>query len=383
MNRRSLGFYLIAGLVFWGVPAALVTGFSAVLYTFAASVPVWLFFRNAPLMNAADPARDRLGETAVTILAGFALCYLVADALFGQKLLQYNLFLVGEKAVDRVVDQSNAGVSEGRGIVTLVGIILSLLPFCLIDVAGQASRLGRIALWGTALLMFFYGVTSSRGAVILCVLTVFLGRSSNWRRVLVGGTIAFLLFTLASRLRGDFGNTGNPLWAAISGPYINLTLMQVSNCGTAHWYQFAGEFFKKFVPGFLFPKVVYSFNMQTSLCIYPTADSTVSAVSIFTWLGEIYYYTPSILTAISAGILLGSMGRLVDQQLTKNRLPVTRVAIGLASMIMLRSRTLDVLSYLIGQVIFLLFWPHLRRLAEYLRYCVTVPTSSQTQKEVP
>ena len=219
-------------------------------------------------------------------------------------------------------------------------------------------------------------MTSSRGAVIICVLTIFLGKSTNWRRAIIGGALALALFTAASRLRGDYGNTGNPLWAAVAGPYINLALMRTSHCGSASWYGFVAEFFKKFIPAFLFPKSVYSFNVETSLCIYPTLDNTVASVSIFTWLGEIYYYTPSILTAISAGVLLGSAGRLVERQLVKNQLPVSRVAVGFACMTMLRSRTLDVLSYFIGQLLFLLFWPHLRRLARYLRYCVALPSSS-------
>ena len=387
MNRRSLGFYLIIGLFFWGIPAVLVAGPSAIIYTLAAALPVWLFFRNNPLMPTDKAESDRLGETAVTILAGFAILYIIADALFGQKLFQFNLFLVGTKSIDRVVAQSNAGISAGRGVFELVGVILGLLPFCLIDVTSQASRIGRVALWTAALFMLFYGVTSSRGAVILCVLTIFLGKSSNWRRTVIGGGVAFLLFTVASHLRGDYGSSGSPLRDAVAGPYINLALMRISNCGSAMWYQFVAEFFKKFIPAFLFPKSIYSFNVQTSLCIYPNADDTVSSVSIFTWLGEIYYYRPSILTAISAGVMLGAMGRLIERQLIKNRLPVSRVAIGFACIIMLRSRTLDVLTYLIGELIFLLFWPHLRRLAKYLRHCVPLPGSAsplpQPQKETP
>jgi hypothetical protein len=375
MNRRSLGFYLIAGLVFWGIPASFVMGSSAIIYTLAAVLPVWLFFRKAPAMQFDSPRNDRIGNTAVIILAGFALAYLVSDALFGQKLFQYNLFLFGTQSVDRVVEQSSAAMSEGRGAVALLGVILGLLPFCLIDVSAKASRPGRIALWAAALLMLFYGVTSSRGAVIICVLTIFLGRSTSWRRTIIGGTLALALFTAASRLRGDYGSTGNPLWEAVAGPYINLALMQTSHCGSAPWYSFGLEFLKKFIPAFLFPKNVYSFNIETSLCIYPTLDNSLASVSIFTWLGEIYYYTPSILTAISAGVLLGAGGRVVDRQLVKNQLPVSRVAVGLACMTMLRSRTLDILSYFIGQFLFLLFWPHLRRLARYLRHCVALPSS--------
>ena len=193
--------------------------------------------------------------------------------------------------------------------------------------------------------------------------------------MLFGGVSALILFGLASRLRGDVGNTNAPLWDAVSAPYFNLLLMRMSNCGSAPWFHFVAEFFKKFIPAFLFPKSIFSFNLEMSFCINPGANSEIAAVSIFTWLGEIYYYTPSILTAISAGALLGVMGRIVDGQLVKNRLPVTRVSIGFASLLTLRSRTLDVLSYLIGQLIFLLFWPHLFRLARYLRYCVAPAAS--------
>ncbi len=373
MNRLSVGHFIIIGLLFWGLPGVLVVGPQAILYTFAAVLFVWLLSRRGPAMDLGAEPGARTGSTATFILVACALTYFVGDALFGQKLLAINLFLHGVTAVDRVVDQANLGVSQGRGAVALLGTIIGLLPYCLIDVAGKARRFERWALWSAAILLLFYGVTTSRGAVIISILTIVMGKTSNWRRISIAGGVAFGLFTLASAVRGDFAGDRNPLVEAIGAPYVNLLLMQAAHCGSAPWYNYVAEFLKKFIPSFVYPKSIYSFNTETSLCIYPSADNNVTSVSIFTWLGEIFYYTPSILTAISAGVLMGGMGRLVNRQLVRHELPCARIATGFAIVILLRSRSQDVLSYLIAQLIFLLFWPHLLRLSKYLRHCVTSP----------
>jgi hypothetical protein len=359
MNRFPVGHFIIIGLLFWGIPAIFVVGPEAIIYTFAAVLPVWLFSRRSRPMDLSTQSVGRTGSTATFILVACALSYLAADALFGQKLFESNLFLHGAKAVEMSVDQSNTGMSQGRGVVVLFGTIVALLPFCLIDVSRRARRFERWALWGAAILMLFYGVQASRGAVIT-----------------MAGGAALGFFILASAVRGDFGFSHNPLAEAVGAPYVNLLLMRTVNCGSAHWYNYVAEFFKKFVPGFIYPKHVYSFNTETSLCIYPTADNNVESVSIFTWLGEILYYTPSILTAICAGTLMGALGRVVNRQLVRNELPCSRISIGFAIIVQLRSRSQDVLSYLIAQAIFLFFWPYLYRLSKYLRYCMRPSTDA-------
>lgn len=370
MNHLSVGHFIIIGLLFWGLPGVFVVGPQAILYTLAAVLFVWLLSRRSPAMGLGTEPGHRTGSTATFILVACALTYFVGDAIFGQKLLAINLFLHGVTAVDRVVDQANLGVSQGRGAVALLGTIIGLLPFCLIDVAGKARRFERWALWSAAILLLFYGVTTSRGAVIISILTVVMGKTSNWRRISLAGGVAFGLFTLASVVRGDLATSHNPLGEAIEAPYVNLLLMRAAHCGSAPWYNYVAEFFKKFIPSFIYPKSIYSFNTETSLCIYPSADNNIVSVSIFTWLGEIFYYTPSILTAMCAGTLLGGMGRLVNRQLVRYELPCARIATGFAIIILLRSRSQDVLSYLIAQLIFLLLWPHLLRLSKYLRHCV-------------
>jgi hypothetical protein len=367
----------MAGLLFWGLPGVAVLGPKAVLYTLAAVLPVWLFSLRMPMIPPIP--LPRFGTTTCVILVGGSMIYLITDALFGQKLFQANLFLVGTESIDRVMAGVNAGVGEGRGAVALLGTLTMLLPFCLIDTAERAPRYGRWALWTAAILLIFYNVTSSRGQVLFAVAAIVLARTSNWRRIAVAGALALSAFSLASVLRGDYGNPGSPLAAGIASPFLNLLLMLTSHCGSAPWYTFILEFLKKFIPGFVFPKSVFSFNVEMSWCIDPTGSRELSAVSIFTWLGEVVYYRPSVLTALAAGILLGSMGRIVDRQLVKSRLFSSRMWSGFACIMMLRSRVLDVMSFLIAQWVFLFIWPYIAELARSLRFLVTPREQKEAQ----
>jgi hypothetical protein len=238
MNHLSVGHFIIIGLLFWGLPAVFVVGPQAILYTLVAVLFVWLLSRRSPAMNIGTEPAERTGSTAAFILVACALFYFLGDAAFGQKLLAVNLFLHGVTAVDRVVDQANLGVSQGRGIVALLGTIVGLLPYYLIDVADRARRFDRLALWSAAFLLLFYGVTTSRGAVIISILTIVMRKTSNWRRISIAGGVAFAFFTLASALRGDLVTSRNPLGEAIEAPYVNLLLMHAAHCGSAPWYNY-------------------------------------------------------------------------------------------------------------------------------------------------
>jgi hypothetical protein len=356
-----------------------VAGPEAIVYTLLTVLLVWLFARTGPEPESV-PQGPLGGATCLFLVVGTAV-YLTADALFGQRLFQQNLFLFGSTSLDRVVDSINSGVGEGRGIAALLGTFTTLLPFCLIDVAERAPRYGRWSLWGVAILLLFYNVTSSRGQALVAVMAIVLARTSNWRRVLLAGGIAFAVFTVASTLRGDQGDQG-PMVVGIVAPYFNLLQMISSRCGPAPWYSFVLEFLKKFVPAFLFPKSIFSFNVEMSWCIAPGADKNLASVSVFTWLGEIFYYRPSLLTASAAGLLLGGMGRMVDRQLVRNQLFSSRMFAGFVCILLLRSRVLDVMSYLLAQWIFLLFWPQICNLSRTL-YRLLLPPRRMSAHDEP
>ena len=366
MSRISLGYFIIAGLVLWGLPGVIVAGPQAILYTVVAVLPIWwicLREKHLPVESA-----RHLSTATCAVLAIFSLTYLIWDALFGRNMLQYNLFLFRGVALDRVVDRLNTGISQGGGVADLLGNILSLLPFALIDATRNTSRYGRWILWTIAILYLFYGTSTGRGPVLLAVLAIVLGRTSDWRRILAAVAMALAAFAVASSFRGDTAGTQSALFSGIVWPFINLGLMLNTHCGNGTWYGFIAEFLKKFLPAFLIPKTIFSFNMEMSMCIYPSADSTVTSVSVFTWLGEILYYKPSWLTALVAGGILGILARAVDRRFVESQMYSSRLFVGLLYINLARSRTQDIFSFLIAQLIFLLLvFPCLRNLTRTLR----------------
>jgi hypothetical protein len=386
MSRISVGHFIIAGLLFWGLPAVIVAGPWAIVYTVCAVIPM-LWLCGHPEQAPAVPER-RMSTVACAVLASFSLMYLLLDATLGRQLLQTNMFLHHGAGLDQEIEQLNAKMSQAGGIASIFGYIFTLLPVALIDATANTSRFSRWILWAVALLLLFYETGAGRGFVLMCVAAVFLGRTSDWRRITIGVVVAIGVFSAASVFRGDATHAGlSPLLVGIASPFVNLALMLKSECGTAPWYSFVLEFLKKFVPGFIIPKKVFSFNMEMSLCVYPTVDKTVASVSVFTWLGEIFYYTPSMVTAVLAGGILGFLARAVDRSFVRNRLYSARLLAGLLCFYLPRSRTQDIFTFLIAQLLFLaMVWPQLRNLPRTLhRFLpeVHAPVFGQESKQEP
>ncbi len=366
MSRLSLGSFLIVGLLFWGLPATIVAGPRALEYTFVAVLPVWYFCRGDSSVPSVPPGR--VSTATCAILALFSLIYLLWDAIFGRQLLNVNMFLFRDAAVARLVEDTSAGMGKGGGVADLLGNVLSLLPLGLIDATKCTTRYGRWILWAVALLLLFYETGSGRGFLLMVVAAIVLGRTSDWRRIALGIGLALAVFSVASAFRGDAAQAENPMISGTLAPFINLGLLLNAHCGNASWYSYILEFLKKFLPAFLIPKNIFSFNMEMSLCIYPSVDNSVNAISIFTWLGEIFYYTPSLLTALCAGVLMGGLAHAVDRLLVKNQLYSARLFAGLMCILFPRSRSQDLFTFLIAQILFLtLFWPQLCSLTRTLR----------------
>lgn len=364
MKRIPLNTYLAFGLLFWGLPGVLVAGSSAAEYTVIVATLVWLLRYRARDRDATPGAG--LSIRTSWILALFSVFYLAFDATLGRRLLQENMFLHGVGGAAHEVEQVIATMGMGGGFIGLLGVVLELLPFALIDVSRHAQRRERILLWSIAAALIFYETQSGRGFLLMSVFAIFLGGSSfgrgalSWRRLLFGGTSAFAAFAAASAVRGDFGGDLNPLFAGIAAPFFNLQLLLAGNCGHAPWYAFLFEFLKKFLPAFIFPKTIFSFNAEMSLCLNPLDPNLTNGVSVFTWLGEAYYYVPSLLTVILAGVVLGFMGHVVDRLIVKHQMYTCRLIAGFLCIFIPRSRIEDLFSFLIAQLILFLFiWPAL------------------------
>jgi hypothetical protein len=380
MSRVALNDFIVAGLLAWGIPAAFAAGPAALLYTLAAVTPVWLLrLRNGA---ALAPPAQRSSLATGTILASFAALYLLCDAIFGLQFWRANMFLFGTEATSRLVEQTVESMGRGGGVAYLLYSILFLLPFALIDVARVLPGFIRYVLWTIAALFIFYEMGSGRAFLLLSVLCIILGQTWSWRRAGVAAALGAAAFGVASAFRGDLASAQNPMLQDLVSPFVNLALLTHSSCGSAPWYSFIGEFLKKFVPAFLFPKTVFSFNAEMSMCIYPTDPNLTNGVSVFTWLGEIFYYRPSLVTALIAGLILGALGRVVDRLLIKNGLQSARNMAGFLCFLLPRSRTQDLFSLLLAQLVFLvIFWPALSTLARNLHRFLIAPHAAPAESE--
>jgi hypothetical protein len=355
VNRLSLAHFLLFGVFAWGVPGVLVAGPQAVALTLMVAIPLWWAARRSTDIDRVSPARVR-PSTSDAVLA-FALAYLVLDATFGRQKFEINLFLFSE-ATGQFIDQANDTVGQGRGFIELVGALLLFLPFALIDAARQAPHGKRAPFWIVGLLLVFYEIGISRGFLLIAVIAVLLGSTIRLGRLLLATSASLAVFVAASVARGDFAQVSfaNPLFDAVAWPYINLALLLNTDCGSGDSSLFALEFLKKFMPAVLVSKDVFSFNIEMTRCIYPFFGEEVGSISIFTYLGELFYYKPSLVTALSAGVLLAALARLVDRLLVRSHLLSVRLFAGLLCIVLLRSRVLDVLSFLIFLSIFLVGW---------------------------
>ncbi len=381
MNRLSVAHFLLVGALAWGLPGALIVGPQAVALVLVAATPLWWA---AWRSTNTDKAPSRSMQPRVTDIAlVFALIYLLLDATLGRQKFAINLFLVGQ-ATEQFIDRANETVGQGRSIVELIGALMLFLPFALIDAGRRSPPDRRFIFWIVGLLLVFYEIGISRGFLLVSVIAVLLGGTMQIGRLLLATLASLALFVTASAVRGDFAEVvfSNPLFDAIAWPYINLALLIDADCGGGTTAQFATEFLKKFLPGFLVAKDVFSFNIEMTRCIYPFFGDSVESISIFTYLGELFYYRPPIMSALVAGGLLAALARVVDRELVRAQLLSVRLFSGLLCIVLLRSRILDVLSFLLFLFIFLYCWRVFQR-RHRLPQPAGVATSSTRAVAIP
>jgi hypothetical protein len=347
MNRISLPQFIIFGLLAWGLPAVFVVGPEAIVLTLTCALTVWLINRGA---KPAQVSSADVSATVCALMAGFGVLYLAWDMIFGRRMLSDNIFLQGRGAFESSVDHLNATMSEGRGFAELLGSVTVFFPFFLLDLGNKISPAWRWVIWCIVVIFVFNEVGAGRSYLLMAVTAIVAGRSTKPRQLVLTGVLMLATFVIGSYVRGDFNTVifSNPLVDGVVYPYINLALLLSNGCAEGSWYGYLGAFLNKFLPAFIFSKHVFSFNLEMTTCIYPWMASGVTSNSIFTYLGEFFYYRPPIVTAILAGILIGAPVRIIDRFLVKRNLLTTRLFAGLMSVAELRSRSQDLLSFLLS-----------------------------------
>ena len=354
LNRIRLQHFILIGLLAWGLPGIYLGGAEVLFAVVAVTIPVWvsLWRSRGPEPEPHQPSTSNYGLLIILLVSYFLL-----DAIFGRQKFAQNLFF-STSAVNDFIDSANAGVSQGRGVIDLLGAVTVFTPFALFDYARNTTRKKRLLLYFLVMIFIVYEIGISRGYLLMAMLSIFMGVTTNNRRLIIAVAGSLGIFVLASYVRGDFQDVAfsNPLFDALGWPYINLAMLLEKNVDGGGWIDFLLEFFKKFLPSFIYPKEIFSFNVEMTKIIYPHFGEYIQSVSVFTYIGELLYYKPPILTSTLAGILLGLLARFLERIIKQNSLNSTRIFSGLMCVVLLRSRIQDVFSFLIFLAIFLSIW---------------------------
>lgn len=361
LKNLTLPHYILIGLLAWGLPGFFVAGSQAVIAVAAASIPVWLCTLGA---RDESPVQTKFKFKNQRLILIVLFIYLFLDATIGRQKFADNLFF-SRGAVASFIGAANENVSRGRGIAELLGAIAIFIPFTLWDFARRAHSKIKLYLYLFALIFIVYEIGISRGYLFMAVLSILLGSRLNLRSIAYSFSGTMAVFLLASYVRGDFNDISfsNPLFDAVAWPYLNLSLLLAKNPPGGTWLDFIMEFIKKFIPSFLYQKEIFSFNIEMTKLIYPRFENFVESISIFTYLGELLYYKPVLITSAIAGTLLGVLSRFAERLIKLRKLDSTRIFSGLMCVVLLRSRVQDVFSFLIFLTVFLLLWELLSNLS--------------------
>jgi uncharacterized membrane protein (UPF0136 family) len=359
IKNWPLSWFVMFGLLAWGLPGAVFLGPLAVELTVLTILPILVLCWHDRYELLAANDEQRAGDLEVSTDVSLALMigavlYFFFDAAFGRQLLNVNMFL-NHASLDKVIEQANQNTGQGRGLLDLLGGLFDFMPFVLVDMARHSKRALRLPMFLIAALYIFYQVGIGRGFLVMACFALFAGsvRINLFRLLLLGGAV-LSIFQAASIVRGDFGGGGfsNPVVEGIAVPYLNLALLHEASCGAGTAFGFVGQFFQKFLPAFLFQKDIFPFNVQMTLCLYPNASDEVTSISVFTYLGELIYYRPNALVALLAGTIAAIEIKIASKILNLLQLSSTRIFVGLMVVLLLRSRIQDVYSYLLFFIVF-------------------------------
>lgn len=338
----------------WGLPGVWVLGWQAVILAFLVGAPVYLAAR---ISRQAISGGSRHPMPPALLVLWLGVLYLTLDAVLGRRRLEASGFFEDD-AVTRVVEEINEEVSHGRGPLELIGGVAAFVPFAMLDLCSGRRAVVKLGLATTSLGYIIYEAGISRGFLLAASASILAGSRWSWQRVVLAAAVGAVLLVIMSYARGDVSTVDlvAPWLGAVVYPYLNLSSLAQALREQGSVVDFAWEFFKKFVPGFVVAKQVFSFNYEMTQVIYPEFGTYVPAVSVFTYLGEMLYYQPAIGTAVLAGTVLAALTFLAQWFLERSRLRHVQVYAGVMSVVLLRSRIQDVYSFQMLLIVFLAGW---------------------------
>jgi hypothetical protein len=297
-------------------------------------------------------------------IAKFSLLILTFDLLVNLDLT--NTLFFGQ-AVEKTIEVANENVGRGRG---LSEILHAMVPFAIFASRDAIinSKEGPVIKNAVMVYLFFYiflTAGSGRGFLAIALIALFFGNKLiSYRQIGLMAFVGAVIFLVASGYRGDFETTqfNNPIIDGVFFPIYNLSLLSETKCADLNSFNYFLEFIKKFIPSLIIEKEVFSFNIEMTRCIYPMYADEVKSISVFTYAGEILVFRPPWLTAIIMSLITLGMCHIVERMIAKLNFNTMRMYCGFMIIYIERSRSLDLYSFFLLLILFLMVINIIKRL---------------------
>jgi hypothetical protein len=257
-----------------------------------------------------------------------------------------NMFF-SDAAVEKVVEVANANVGKGRSIFELLATSLVILPFILVDnIAKFSGRLKYFVLLN--LLVYFLIISgSSRGMLSLILIAIGLPLLKKFKFALLLLIPFIFLYIKISLLRdGEVNYLLGPFLDSFAIPGYLLGLLNDLQI-QRNALDYILDVFLKFVPSFIYEKNIFSFNIEMTKQIYPFMEDEVSAISVFTYIGEMLIYKPVLITVVFSILFVRTILKFLMMIFFRYSLKSTSLFVSIYFFIVLRSRVPDLISMLL------------------------------------
>lgn len=257
-----------------------------------------------------------------------------------------NMFF-SDIAVEKVVEVANANVGKGRSVFELLATSLVILPFILVDNITKFSGTFKYFVFLNLFVFFLVISGSSRGMLSLIVIAIVfpLLKTFKWALFLL---IPFIfLYINVSLLRdGEVNYLLGPFLDSFAIPGYLLGLLDELQI-KRNALDYILDVLLKFVPSFIYEKNIFSFNIEMTKKIYPFMDDEVSAISVFTYIGEMLIYKPVLLTVMFSLFFVRTILNYLMRIFFRYNLKSTSLFVSIYFFIVLRSRVPDLISMLL------------------------------------
>ena len=277
------------------------------------------------------------------------------------ELISRNVFINAGRVGDEISIAENQ-ISTGRSLGSLIYSSFQLLPIVILDMYKKKWSISFLVL-----LFLFLMSGSSRGYITIVLLSIIISKLidnkakfnfKTLRKFGVYGSLIIFFFTILSQLRD--GSTLNvlsitPLFLGFFYPGFNSNLLMEIGVERDFLLLYK-DLLLKFIPSAIYPgKEIFSFNIEMTYLIYDFMKvSGLDAISVFTYIPEFLIYKPTVLAVLFPALMLLFFYKIIFKICSRYNLNTTIIYISLYTFIVLKSRVLDLISFLVFTLISLL-----------------------------